>query len=114
VIRREGRPPVQGYNAQAVATRQQIVIAADVTQQSNDSGQLEPMIRRAVAEIHAAGVEEPVGTVLADGGYWNNPHIVALGAEGLQVMFRPELRTGRPRGSSLRSKVPRPNGSTGC
>jgi hypothetical protein len=86
VIRREGRPPVQGYNAQAVATRQQIVIAADVTQQSNDSGQLEPMIRRAVAEIHAAGVEEPVGTVLADGGYWNNPHIVALGAEGLQVI----------------------------
>jgi transposase len=86
VIRREGRPPVQGYNAQAVATRQQIVIAADVTQQSNDSGQLEPMIRQAVAEIHAAGVEERVGTVLADGGYWNNPHIVALGAEGMQVI----------------------------
>jgi transposase len=86
VILRDGRQPVQGYNAQAVATEEQIVIAADLTQQSNDSGQLEPMIRQAVTEIRSAGVKERVQTVLADGGYWNNPHIVALGAEGMQVI----------------------------
>jgi hypothetical protein len=38
-IIREGRG-VQGYNAQAVATGGQIIVAADITQQSNDSGQL--------------------------------------------------------------------------
>ena len=35
---------VQGYNAQAVCTEQQIVIAAEVTVASPDFGHLEPMI----------------------------------------------------------------------
>jgi len=30
----------QGYNAQVVASPEQVIVAADVTQQSNDSGQL--------------------------------------------------------------------------
>jgi transposase len=87
MIRREGRAPVQGYNAQAVATGNQIVVAADITQQSNDSGQLEPMIRQAVQTLDAAGLRQQIGTVLADGGYWNNSHIVALGNEGMQVII---------------------------
>jgi hypothetical protein len=32
-----GKTAVQGYNAQAVATAGQIIAAADVTQQANDS-----------------------------------------------------------------------------
>jgi transposase len=35
---------VQGYNAQAVATEDQIVVAAEVTDEHNDHGQLHPMI----------------------------------------------------------------------
>ena len=42
---------LQGYNAQAVATGEQVIIAADITQQSNDSGQLEPMIDQAVTTL---------------------------------------------------------------
>lgn len=86
VIARETRQPVQGYNAQAVATSGQIIVAADITQQSNDSGQLEPMIRQAVDTLAAAGCHERIGTVLADGGYWNNAHITTLGDEGMQVI----------------------------
>jgi hypothetical protein len=71
VILRDGRQPVQGYNAQAVATAGQIVVAADITQQSNDSGQLEPMIREVVDTLSGLGQEWPIGVVLADGGYWN-------------------------------------------
>ena len=82
MIARETRQPVQGYNAQAVANEKQIIVAADITQQSNDSGQLEPMIRQAVETLAAAGCPEEIGTVLADGGYWNNAHIVALGTKG--------------------------------
>jgi hypothetical protein len=44
------------------------------------------MIRQAVETLTAAGCQQPIGTVLADGGYWNNPHIVALGDEGMQVI----------------------------
>src|SRR5215210_177676 len=40
---------VQGYNAQAVVTAEQIVIAADVTVDSPDFGHLEPMITAAQA-----------------------------------------------------------------
>ena len=70
-------------HAQAVATSEQIIVAADITQQSNDSGQLAPMIEQAVTTLQAAGVDDRVGTVLADGGYWNSPQITELGQEGI-------------------------------
>ena len=55
-IIRTGKAAVQGYNAQAVATAGQIIVAADITQQANDSGQLEPMIGAALDELDRAGV----------------------------------------------------------
>jgi hypothetical protein len=56
-IVRTGKTAVQGYNAQAVATAGQIIVAADITQQSNDAGQLEPMIGAALAELAQAGID---------------------------------------------------------
>jgi transposase len=97
VIAREGRQPVQGYNAQAVATADQIIVAADITQQSNDSGQLEPMIRQAADTLAGAGHHESIGTVLADGGYWNAPHMTALTDSGMEVIV--------PTRSSVRTKA---------
>ena len=46
---------VQGYNAQAVCTEDQIVIAAEVHVSSADFGQLEPMVEAARAELARAG-----------------------------------------------------------
>jgi transposase len=85
-IRRVGRPLVQGYNAQAVATVEQIIVAADVTQQGVDATQLEPMTRQAAATLIEAGVESEIETLLADGGYWNGPHMKALGQAGIEVI----------------------------
>jgi len=102
-IIRTGKAAVQGYNAQAVATAGQIILAADITQQANDSGQLEPMIRAALAELEQAGIDQQPETVLADGGYWNSPQIAALGHAGLQVIVptksgtRTKARTLSPR-----------------
>ncbi|MCA1680869.1 MAG: transposase, partial [Actinobacteria bacterium] len=62
---------VQGYNAQAVCTEDQIVIAAEVTVDSPDFGHLEPMIRAAERELRRAGVDESPDVVLADAGYWH-------------------------------------------
>jgi transposase len=93
VLTRVGRPVVQGYNAQAVATRGQIIVAADITQQSNDSGQLEPMIDQAVTTLQAAGVADRVGTVLADGGYWNSPQITRLGQDGIDAIVPTKAAT---------------------
>jgi transposase len=102
-IIRTGKSPVQGYNAQAVATAGQIILAADITQQANDSGQLEPMIRAALRELEQAGINQQPETVLADGGYWNSPQITALGHAGMQVIVptksatRTKARTLSPR-----------------
>jgi hypothetical protein len=39
-----------------------------------------------LAVASAAGCHERIGTVLADGGYWNNTHTTTLGDEGMQVI----------------------------
>jgi Transposase DDE domain len=44
------------------------------------------MIRAAARELKRAEVEQELGTVLADGGYWNSPQIAALGADGMQAI----------------------------
>ncbi len=103
VIVRTGRVAVQGYNAQAVATTDQIIVAADITQQSSDGGQLEPMIRQAAATLAEAGLHDEIATVLADGGYWNSGQIAALSGEGMQVIvptrsaFRTKARKLSPK-----------------
>ncbi len=62
---------VQGYNAQAAATGEQIVVAAEVTNAANDSTQLAPMLAASAANLDAAGYPDRIGTVLADAGYWS-------------------------------------------
>ncbi|MDQ3849006.1 MAG: hypothetical protein M3296_00100 [Actinomycetota bacterium] len=59
----------QGYNAQAVTTPDQIVIAADVTIDSPDFGHLEPMVTAARGELAYAAISDELNVVLADAGY---------------------------------------------
>jgi transposase len=84
VMRRSGRRPVQGYNVQVVASPEQIILAAEITQAANDSGQLEPMITATIDTLTAAGVDAELETVLADGGYWNSAQIARLRQHGMQ------------------------------
>jgi transposase len=83
---------VQGYNAQAVATEEQIVIAAEVTVASPDFGQLEPMIIAARHELRGAGVEQPPAIVLADAGYWHQAQMERLTGDGLTVLIPPDAK----------------------
>jgi hypothetical protein len=83
---------VQGYNAQAVATEDQIVIAAEVTVASPDFGHLEPMIRAARQELRQIGVEQPPDIVLADAGYWHQVQIERLLGDGQTVLIPPDAK----------------------
>lgn len=103
LIVRRGRAPVQGYNAQAVATAGQIIVAADITRQAGDGGQLEPMIHQALATLELAGVDAVVSTVLADGGYWNSTQITALRGEGIDAIL-PTSATNRSKPRKLSPK----------
>jgi transposase len=103
VICRTGRRPVQGYNAQVVSSPEQIILAAEITQAANDSGQLEPMITATIDTLTAAGIDGSMNTVLADGGYWNSAQIGRLRDRGLEpiVPTKSSIRT-KPRTLSAR------------
>jgi transposase len=62
---------LQGYNAQALTNGHQVVIAAEVLTDANDSTALAPMVELAAGELRGAGSEEHPGVVLADAGYWS-------------------------------------------
>ena len=46
-----------------------------------------------VATLRAAGIDDRVGTVLADGGYWSSPHITELGHAGIVAIVPTKAAT---------------------
>jgi transposase len=72
---------LQGYNAQAVATEQQFVIAAEVTNQANDAPAYVPMIKAAKRNLRTAGESRRVRRVVADAGYWSVENVNLRGVE---------------------------------
>jgi hypothetical protein len=49
---------VQGYNARVVASPEQVIIAAQVTQAHNDADQLAPMVANAVDTLRLSSLRE--------------------------------------------------------
>jgi hypothetical protein len=77
---------VQGYNAQlAVDGEKQVIVAAEVTQDVLDRGQLLAMMQ---------GVERNTGqrleTVTADAGYWDTEAVRQALQSGVQVLVPPD------------------------
>ena len=67
---------IQGYNAQAVVTENQIIFGADVTTQANDINQLEPMLNQAQANVEVVvGEDTSIGVALADAGYCSEANL---------------------------------------
>jgi transposase len=67
-------------NAQAVANEEQIIVAADVTDQANDSRQVEPMVDQTTENLDAVGVEENIDAFTADAGYFSEENVTTLEA----------------------------------
>lgn len=67
---KDGRRFVQGYNAQAAVTEDQIVVAAEVTNAARDSVIFAAMVD-ATQQNLARGSGEPVEVFVADTGYWS-------------------------------------------
>src|SRR3954466_12884261 len=91
---------IQGYNAQAVTNEHQVVLAAEVLSIAPDFGQLEPMLDAARRELHAAGVTDRPGVLLADAGYWHQQQMEHIIDRGIQVLIPPDAskRKGARRG----------------
>src|SRR4051812_21644881 len=95
VVRTQGQPPLQGYNAQMVVNGHQIAVAAEVTTESPDFGHLEPMVRATQRELRTLGLADPE-VVLADAGYGHQRQIERIASEGMTVLVPPDggLRKG--------------------
>lgn len=76
---------IQGYNAQAVVTSEQIIVAAEVTQDGNDFRQLHPMLTKAKVNLSQAGVSESIGAALADAGFWTEENALHTPVDGTEL-----------------------------
>jgi transposase len=114
---------VQGYNSQAVVTKGQIIIAAEVTNQENDVNQLHPMIQTAQENLKAISPKEKltIKISLTDAGYISDKNLEAIAADGPEHLIAtkkdwkqrkeaaasPPPRGRIPKGLSLRQRMER-------
>ncbi len=77
---------VQGLNAQAATTEQQIIVAEDVTQEENDKQQLHPMLEQAEENRQAVEIEEKIGVALADAGYCSEENFTKKPAGDIELL----------------------------
>jgi transposase len=97
---------VQGYNAQLVVSQDQLILAADVTQEENDQHQWRPMMGEMQRNLKATGRENRVKAALGDAGYVNE-FLLRTPSGGMEIFLstqkdyrrRKEIREqGSPRG----------------
>ncbi len=113
VMRTQGTPPRQAYNAQTAVNDKQIILAAEITIDAGDFGHLEPMLDTTLSHLERHGVGEQPGAVLADAGYWHNRQIQQVTDRGIEVLIPPDgtMREGQRPGwehgfyEAMRSKL---------
>jgi transposase len=101
---RPGGGWLQGYNAQAVATSDGIVLATSVSNNPSDSTAFVELMHAACAAAEQMGAG-PVGTILADAGYLSVDNLTAPGPDRLiAVGKRRDLE------QAVRDQAASPNG----
>ncbi len=86
---------LQGFNAQAVATEDQIIIAGEVSNDGGDVHQFRPMIRAATDTLSEAGIVDEIGVVVADAGYLHDNNLTAIDG-GPEVLIATRNRRKMP------------------
>lgn len=93
IIASASKGVLQGYNAQAAATADQIVVAAEVTATTNDQPHFVPMATAVNENLADAGHHDSVGVFVADAGYWTAANGTAdVGARVLIATKKPSWR----------------------
>jgi transposase len=94
-------------NAQAVTNENQIILAADVTDQANDVRQAVPMVDQARANLDAAGVKEAIRAALGDAGYYSEVNAADLKQRGIEPYLATErLKHHEKVASAPRGRIP--------
>jgi len=100
---------IQGYNAQAAANTHGIILAATVTQDHNDMRCCVPMMHAIRTNLDAAGIAEPVGTLLLDAGYCSEANLTAPGPDRLIATTKSWKLRAQARQNGFTQGDPPPN-----
>lgn len=102
---------VQGYNAQAVVNKHQIVLAHTVSQDTGDVELYQPMIATLAQTLTDAGITDPIELVLADAGYCSEQNATSPGPDRLIATLKDhkQRRAARELGTTT---GPPPDGAT--
>ena len=94
---------VQGYNCQAaVDGESQIIVAADVTQETNDKKQAAPMLEQVIANVGAAPKN-----LLMDSGYFSEENMGKLDKLNIDVFMPPDRKEhGKKTPAAPRGRIP--------
>jgi transposase len=76
---------VQAYNAQCAVTASQIIVAADVAQETNDKKQIEPMVDHIQHNL-----KKMPKHLLADAGYFSEDNISFLHQQNIKALIPPD------------------------
>jgi len=77
---------IQGYNVQALANQDGIILASRVTNSAADYNQLVPMIHELCTVAEQTDIPITNLTLLADAGYWCEENAVAMREQPLQFL----------------------------
>jgi len=97
VMRTQGTPPRQAYNAQAAVNHRQVVLAAEISLSAPDFGHLGPMLETTIEQLRGQGIEKTPEVVLADAGYWHTAQMQQIAEQGIEVLAPPDgnMREGK-------------------
>jgi len=85
---------LQGYNAQIVVDRNQIILAASVTSEQYDFLQLEPMLDGALENLEKVGCQkEDPNTLLADAGYYSEENMRPREGRTVEILAPPARKS---------------------
>jgi len=95
VMRTQGTPPRQAYNAQAAVNDKQVILAAEISIAAPHFGHLAPMLDTTLKGLRDQGVSDVPEVVLADAGYWHTAQMQAIAEQGIEVPPDGSMREGK-------------------
>ena len=101
---------LQGYNAQATASEDQIILSAKITRECNDKNQLVPMLEKTKENLDAVDSDIEIGTLLTDAGYFSKKNLESIKPEDpdLLVAVSKEWKTRKAQAQGDGKEIPEP------
>jgi transposase len=97
----------QCINTQVAVNEHQIIVAADVTDETNDKKQVRPMVEQLKQNLVAVGVNEKVKEMVADSGFYSETNVEYLEGEEIDPYIATERLKHHEQGTAPRGRCPK-------